>query len=186
MGRNRYTKEFLERVIKAETTWAGVCRTIGIKPFTGAQTHMQRRAAAFQIDASHFTGKGWSKGREFLNQRTPLEEYLVKGSTIASMKLRDKLIVAGLKEAKCEICGLSEWRGRPMPLELDHKNSDHWDNRIENLQIVCANCHSQETSDRRVGTPAGERSDLGSDEAKAVEGSNPFPRTVFDIANPMK
>lgn len=50
---------------------------------------------------------------------------------------------AGLKESRRELWGLSEWQGKPLPLQLDHVNGDHIDNRLENLRILCANCHSQ-------------------------------------------
>jgi 5-methylcytosine-specific restriction endonuclease McrA len=51
-----------------------------------------------------------------------------------------------LKEARCERCGLTEWLGKPAPLQLHHVNGDGKDNRPENLQILCPNCHSQTDS----------------------------------------
>ena len=59
-------------------------------------------------------------------------------------KIKGKLIREGLKENKCEICGLiNEWNGKPLVLQLHHINGNHTDNRLENLQILCPNCHSQ-------------------------------------------
>jgi len=50
---------------------------------------------------------------------------------------------------KCEGCGLSEWRGNRLVLELEHKNGDRKDNTRENLELLCPNCHSQTPTWRR-------------------------------------
>ena len=73
---------------------------------------------------------------------------------INSSKLRNKLIEEGVKEDKCEICGLSEWLGEHIPLELDHIDSNHENNNLVNLQIICPNCHAIETKKRKNGTVA--------------------------------
>jgi 5-methylcytosine-specific restriction endonuclease McrA len=51
-------------------------------------------------------------------------------------------VAAGLLEPKCGECGLATWRDQPLPLHLDHINGDHTNNRLENLRILCSNCHS--------------------------------------------
>lgn len=74
----------------------------------------------------------------------PLEELLIAGRPQTSRgHLKQRLIVAGLKENRCEHCGISKWRGRPLSMQLHHINGDGTDNRLENLELVCANCHSQ-------------------------------------------
>jgi hypothetical protein len=58
-------------------------------------------------------------------------------------QLKRLLIRSGLKTGKCERCGLGEWRGRPLSIALHHVNGRPRDNRLENLRLLCPNCHSQ-------------------------------------------
>ena len=43
----------------------------------------------------------------------------------------------------CEVCGISEWRGQPAPIELDHKDGNPLNNELNNLRLICPNCHAQ-------------------------------------------
>lgn len=83
------------------------------------------------------------KGFPHKEQRKPAEYYLKNNVYISAHTLRKKLVEDGLKENKCECCGNNEWMGKPIPLELHHLNGNHYDNKIENLQILCRNCHGQ-------------------------------------------
>ena len=73
----------------------------------------------------------------------PLEQLLVVGRRTSRGHLKKRLLAAGLKEECCEGCGLTHWRGRPLSLQLHHRNGNGKDNRLENLELLCANCHSQ-------------------------------------------
>jgi DNA-binding transcriptional ArsR family regulator len=71
----------------------------------------------------------------------PIE--LLLGRARNRRHLAVRLVAAGLKDNRCECCGLVEWRGAPLALALHHVNGDGTDNRLENLQLLCPNCHSQ-------------------------------------------
>ena len=79
----------------------------------------------------------------FLNSKKHLnsdEIFTINSSYTRS--IRDKLFSENLKEYRCEKCKRTEWEGEPIPLEVHHINGNHNDNRLENLQILCPNCHA--------------------------------------------
>lgn len=74
-------------------------------------------------------------------QAMPIQELLDHPRSRQHIKAR--LVRAGLKSNACETCGLTDWRNAPLSLHLHHVNGDGDDNRLENLQLLCPNCHSQ-------------------------------------------
>jgi hypothetical protein len=76
------------------------------------------------------------------DHRIPLEDLLVAGRRTSRHHLKQRLISAGLKENRCEQCGITHWEGELLSMQLHHKNGDGLDNRLENLSLLCANCHS--------------------------------------------
>jgi hypothetical protein len=73
----------------------------------------------------------------------PLEELLVANKLRSRKNIKQRLLSAGLKQNRCEECGISRWRRRPLSLALHHVNGERHDNRLENLVLLCPNCHSQ-------------------------------------------
>ena len=91
------------------------------------------------------SGKGLSKPN---GHGLTLLEYLETSLDIQSNKVRKKLLEEGYKEHRCECCGLIEWLGEPIPLELHHKDGDRYHNEIDNYILLCPNCHAKTESYR--------------------------------------
>lgn len=92
-----------------------------------------------------------------------LSEVLTRNSVFNSHDLRIRLIAEGVFAPSCSECGLREWRGRPIPLELDHQDGDKRNNELSNLRLLCPNCHALTPTYRgrnrgkyRLHSPGGE------------------------------
>lgn len=110
----------------------------------GNQTRLGERIRELELDTTHFLGQGWQKGRTHpVVPARPIQEVLIEGSFVKSSHLRMRLLREGIKKAQCEVCGRAAWNGRPIPLELDHKNGRRNDNRLANIRLLCPNCHAQ-------------------------------------------
>lgn len=145
-----WSDEELITAVKASFSLRAVIINLRLIPAGGNYVQVAKRIDELQLDTAHFTGKGWNVGLQF-NPKPPekLDTILVKGRRFQSNGLKKRLFNAGLKERKCELCGWCEVSvdGR-IPVELDHINGDHSDNRLENLRILCPNCHSLQTTHR--------------------------------------
>jgi 5-methylcytosine-specific restriction endonuclease McrA len=139
-----YTDEQFETAVKHSLTYAEVLSKVGLIPAGGNYSTLRARIQALGLDTSHFRGKGWARGRHPRprSSRTPLETVLVEHSLYQSHKLKLRLIEAGVFARFCSGCGNAQWRRQPIPLELDHINGIRTDNRIENLRLLCPNCHA--------------------------------------------
>lgn len=138
----KYSKELMESVVKNCFSYAEVCRQLGLKPVGGNYKTVKSKIELYNLDISHFTGQCWNKGKGGSEETSiySLEDILKKGVIYSSDSLRKRLIKTELKKNECELCHIS---GEDVPLELHHINGDHYDNRLENLQILCPNCHSK-------------------------------------------
>jgi Zn finger protein HypA/HybF involved in hydrogenase expression len=106
---------------------------------------LKRRCLEEGVDISHWKmGKASNRGRKFFVKKTPIEKLLVENSSFNRTHLKERLLEEKILEYKC--CGCNntgEWNGKPITLQLEHKNGVSNDNRIENICFLCPNCHSQ-------------------------------------------
>ena len=143
MIRVKYTKELLENHVKDCYSFAELCRKLGLIPEGSNPKTLRKKMNEFGIDYSHFTGQAWQKDSDNPVYKKKHLPKLTKNSSLSSSNVKKLVYRLKLKDNKWEICGLSTWLGEPIQCELHHINGDTTDNRIENLQILCPNCHSQ-------------------------------------------
>ena len=137
----KYNKEMLTPLVNTSNSYNSLLRKLNLQLTGGNQTYIRKLISKFEIDTSHFTGKSSNKGRTF-PPKYSIEEYLSNKRIISSHHLKSRLIKEGFFKNQCDSCGLDEWLGEKLPLELHHKDKNHSNNNLNNLQILCPNCHA--------------------------------------------
>lgn len=136
-----YTLETLKEAISTSVSIRQTLQKLNIEA-SGANYYTFHKAIKFfNLDTSHFTGQNLA-GRKLPTRRRPLEDYLNNLYPITSYTLKKYVLAEKLLERKCSSCQLTEWLGELVPLELDHIDGNNMNNSLENLRLLCPNCHS--------------------------------------------
>lgn len=142
--KRKWTEQNLKDAVLNSKSYRNTLKLLGLNPAGGNYSQLKKYIEEYKINIDHFTGQGWNVGLGFVPKKPrPLEEILKKDVKFQSYKLKKRLFREGYKQQQCEICGWAEVSedGR-IPLEINHKNGNTTDNRIENIEILCPNCHS--------------------------------------------
>jgi hypothetical protein len=142
MRTRRYTDDQLAIAVKCSFTIRAVLQELGLKPAGGNYETVAKRIRKLGLDTSHIVGSGHLKGKSHNYGTRPLDQVLVQRKLENTWRLRNRLIREQLKRHQCEMCLNVEWLGKPIPLELHHKDGNRTNNCLENLELLCPNCHA--------------------------------------------
>lgn len=145
----------LKSAVKESVSIAQVIIKLKLVPAGGNYYTINKFIKLNNIDISHFKGQSWSNCKN-IGPKRDIEDYLSNKYTISSSKLRNRLVREGFFDDKCYKCNHSEWLGQKISLELEHIDGNHFNNNLENLTILCPNCHSQTKTyrGRNIGKPS--------------------------------
>lgn len=136
-GRRSLHPGEVAKAVAGASSLADAIRALGGEPTSGAYRRIKRMIREFGISTSHFTPRAPRGG---ISKR-PLKDVLIDGSLPPSGLAR-RLVDERVFDRSCATCERRDWGAELIPLELDHINGDRFDNRIENLRLLCPNCHA--------------------------------------------
>ena len=135
-----------EELVEKSNSLSEILKKLNLNISSGNYKILKRRLKEDNINYNHIKlGSNSNRGRTFPLRAQPIEELLIENSPCKNTNnLKKRLLKEGLLKNECYKCGLkNEWQGELIVLQIDHINGDSRDNRLENLRILCPNCHSQ-------------------------------------------
>jgi hypothetical protein len=145
--RARWTREILEPVVASSKSVNEVVRRLGLESVGGHHTNIARRIKAYGLDITHFSPVARTERMHNNQRRRTADEILIEDTSAHARRTPGSRLKRALREVgideRCSLCGLEAvWLGEPLPLEVDHIDGNWRNNRIENLRLLCPNCHS--------------------------------------------
>jgi 5-methylcytosine-specific restriction endonuclease McrA len=135
----------LTKVVRESISIRECLSKLGLAAYGSNYAGFRKRVSDLGLDTSHFTGQASVKNKKnYRGYTRSLDSIMVENSTYTSTnKLNKRLVKEGILEFKCSECGILDWNGKDLALHLDHINGTSNDHRLENLRLLCPNCHSQ-------------------------------------------
>jgi 5-methylcytosine-specific restriction endonuclease McrA len=158
--------ETLQALVQESLSIAQVLAALGLPTEGRAHDVISQRIALLGLDTAHLRGRGWSRGETKVthpsvasgSRKRALSDddlFVERSSRVNSgPSIIERLLAKGWAY-QCAHCGISNWRGQPLVLHLDHINGVASDNRLSNLRLLCPNCHSQTPTYCNRSRPAG-------------------------------
>lgn len=139
MRKYDWNLEKIKKAVEESVNFTEVLDKIGVPRQGNNSKTLRNILDNNNISYSHFTGRARSYVTNYVN----VSEYLNGNKKIKSSKLKEKLLKENLIENRCAICNITEWQGKSITLQLHHIDGNPNNNNLENLQLLCPNCHSQ-------------------------------------------
>ena len=165
-----FTKEELLEKVNNSYSYAELAEKVGYAPRGGSgQTQVKLMCEHYGFSTEHFSQK-------LRAEQVNIDQIFIKGYKHKET-LRKNLLA--LREHKCECCGLSEWNGKEIPLQIHHKDGDNLNNVLHNLELLCPNCHAQ--TDNYCGKNK-EKIELNEEElVEALKSSNNIHQALIKV-----
>ena len=129
-----YSEEEFAKIVNESTSFQDLAEKLGYARTGGGTAETLKNAIKERnLDISHFTGQAWNKDN-FDYSRFKYGNAIKSANALAA--------IVALRGHQCENCKLTNWLNKPIPLEIHHKDGDHLNNDLDNLQLLCPNCHA--------------------------------------------